>query len=112
MLEVLREDYVRTARAKGLAGSAWSGSMRCATRLIPVVTTIGLQVGTLLRRRDPDRDHLLLARRRQVAGRGDPVAATTRRCRAGSCCTATIIIGVNLIVDVLYGVINPRIRHS
>ena len=32
--------------------------------------------------------------------------------QGGILCTATIIIGVNLIVDVLYGVINPRIRHS
>jgi dipeptide transport system permease protein len=32
--------------------------------------------------------------------------------QGGILCTATIIIGVNLIVDVLYGVINPRIRHA
>jgi ABC-type dipeptide/oligopeptide/nickel transport system permease component len=49
MLEVLGEDYVRTARVEGAVAlpRRW-GSTRCATRLIPVITTIGLQVGMLL----------------------------------------------------------------
>ncbi len=56
MLEVLGEDYVRTARAKGLTPSRVVGLHALRNALIPVVTTIGLQVGTLAGRRDPDRD--------------------------------------------------------
>ncbi|RVC47877.1 ABC transporter permease subunit, partial [Mesorhizobium sp. M00.F.Ca.ET.038.03.1.1] len=48
MLEVLGEDYVRTARAKGLSGARVIGVHALRNALIPVVTTIGLQVGTLL----------------------------------------------------------------
>ena len=79
MLEVLREDYVRTARAKGAGRIRVVAVHALRNALIPVVTTIGLQVGTLLRRRDPHRDDLLVARRRQVAGRGDPPARLRRR---------------------------------
>src|SRR5207237_7725475 len=48
MLEVLREDYVRTARAKGASTLRVVGVHALRNALIPVVTTIGLQVGTLL----------------------------------------------------------------
>ncbi len=48
MLEVLREDYVRTARAKGASSFRIVGIHALRNALIPVVTTIGLQVGTLL----------------------------------------------------------------
>ena len=48
MLEVLREDYVRTARAKGLAPWQVVGVHALRNALVPVVTVIGLQVGTLL----------------------------------------------------------------
>ena len=48
MLEVLGEDYVRTARAKGLAPRRVIGLHAFRNALIPVVTTIGLQVGTLM----------------------------------------------------------------
>ena len=48
MLEVLGEDYVRTARAKGLAPRRVVGLHAFRNALIPVVTTIGLQVGTLM----------------------------------------------------------------
>ena len=47
MLEVLGEDYIRTARAKGLSPSAWSALHALRNALIPVVTVIGLQVGVL-----------------------------------------------------------------
>ena len=85
MLEVLGEDYVRTARAKGLPPWRVIGLHALRNALIPVVTVIGLQVGTLFGGRDPDRDHLRLARRRQVAGRFDRRAATIPRSRAGCC---------------------------
>ena len=112
MLEVLSEDYVRTARAKGLPPWRVIGLHALRNALIPVVTVIGLQVGIAVRRRDPDRDHLRLAGRRQVAGRFDRPARLSRRCRAACVLIASIVMLVNLLVDLLYGLINPRIRHA
>ena len=76
MLEVLREDYVRTARAKGLPRWRVVARPRAAQRADPGRSrSIGLQVGPAAVRRDPHRDDLLLARRRQLA---DPRRAVAR----------------------------------
>ena len=111
MLEVLREDYVRTARAKGLSRWRVVGIHALRTALIPVVTIIGLQVGTLLA------GTILTETIFSWPGIGKwLVEAIHRRdypvVQGGILLSATMIILVNLIVDVLYGVINPRIRHS
>jgi dipeptide transport system permease protein len=111
MLEVLREDYVRTARAKGLTRMRVVGVHALRNALIPVVTIVGLQVGTLLA------GAILTETIFSWPGIGKwLVEAIHRRdypvVQGGILMSATIIIGVNLIVDVLYGVINPRIRHS
>jgi dipeptide transport system permease protein len=71
MLEVLNEDYVRTARAKGLSPFRVIGLHALRNALIPVVTVIGLQVGTL-----PAWENGWWI---QSSG------ATTPRCRAGCC---------------------------
>ena len=72
MLEVLGEDYIRTARAKGLSNfRVVALHALLGNALIPVITVIGLQVGGLFTRRNPDPRHLSVARRRQVADRGD-----------------------------------------
>ncbi|HZQ62024.1 MAG TPA: ABC transporter permease subunit [Casimicrobiaceae bacterium] len=111
MLEVLREDYVRTARAKGLP--YWRVVLVHALRnaLIPVVTVIGLQVGLLLSGAIltetifswPGVGNWLI---HGVQSRDYPVV------QGGILLIATVVITVNLIVDLLYGVINPRIRHG
>ena len=111
MLEVLREDYVRTARAKGASSFRIVGIHALRNALIPVVTTIGLQVGTLLA------GAILTETIFSWPGIGKwLVEALHRRdypaVQGGILLSATVIIGVNLIVDVLYGVINPRIRHT
>lgn len=111
MLEVLREDYVRTARAKGLSKWRVIGVHALRNALIPVVTIIGLQVGTLLA------GAILTETIFSWPGIGKwLVEAIHRRdypvVQGGILLSATIIIIVNLLVDVLYGVINPRIRHS
>ena len=110
MLEVLREDYVRTARAKGASTFRVVGIHALRNALIPVVTTIGLQVGTLLA------GAILTETIFSWPGIGKwLVEAIHRRdypaVQGGILMSATVIISVNLIVDVLYGVINPRIRH-
>ena len=111
MLEVLREDYVRTARAKGLSRWRVIGIHAFRNALIPVITVIGLQVGTLLA------GAILTETIFSWPGIGKwLVEAIHRRdypvVQGGILMSATIIILVNLIVDVLYGVINPRIRHT
>jgi dipeptide transport system permease protein len=111
MLEVLREDYVRTARAKGAGRIRVVAVHALRNALIPVVTTVGLQIGTLFA------GAILTETIFAWPGVGKwLVEAIHRRdyaaVQGGILCTATIIIAVNLIVDVLYGVINPRIRHS
>jgi peptide/nickel transport system permease protein len=111
MLDVLNQDYVRTARAKGAGKVRVVAVHALRNALIPVVTTIGLQIGTLFA------GAILTETIFAWPGVGKwLVEAIHRRdyaaVQGGILCTATIIIAVNLIVDVLYGVINPRIRHA
>jgi len=111
MLEVLREDYVRTARAKGASTLRVVGVHALRNALIPVVTTIGLQVGTLLA------GAILTETIFSWPGIGKwLVEAIHRRdypaVQGGILMSASVIIVVNLVVDMLYGVINPRIRHQ
>jgi dipeptide transport system permease protein len=111
MLEVLREDYVRTARAKGAGRLRVVAVHALRNALIPVVTTVGLQVGTLFA------GAILTETIFAWPGVGKwLVEAIHRRdyaaVQGGILCTATIIIAVNLVVDLLYGVINPRIRRA
>ena len=109
MLEVLGEDYVRTARAKGLAPRRVIGLHAFRNALIPVVTTIGLQVGTLMA------GAILTETIFSWPGIGKwMIDAIAKRdyvvVQSGLLIIALIVMAVNLIVDVLYAVINPRIR--
>jgi dipeptide transport system permease protein len=111
MLEVLREDYVRTARAKGLSRMRVITVHALRNALIPVITVIGLQAGHLLA------GAILTETIFSWPGIGKwLVEAIHRRdypvVQGGILMSATIVIVVNLVVDLLYGVINPRIRHS
>ena len=74
MLEVLGEDYIRTARAKGLAPDRVVIIHALRNALIPVVTGARPSGRRSARRRDPDRDDLRLARRRALARRKHPAA--------------------------------------
>ncbi len=110
MLEVLGEDYVRTARAKGLSASRVIGLHALRNALIPVVTVIGLQVGVLMA------GAVLTETIFSWPGIGKwMVDSIFRRdypsVQGGLLLIAAIVMLVNLIVDLLYGLINPRIRH-
>lgn len=111
MLEVLRTDYIRTARAKGLA--EWKVIYKHALRnaLVPIVTIIGLQFGTLLGGAVltetvfawPGIGRLLID---AISFRDYPVIQGT---------VLFIAVGfvlVNLLVDVLYAYLDPRIRYN
>ncbi|MBP2298877.1 ABC transporter permease subunit [Azospirillum picis] len=111
MLEVLGEDYIRTARAKGLADNRVIGLHALRNALIPVVTVIGLQVGTLLG------GAILTETIFSWPGVGKWLIESINRrdypaLQGGVLLIATSVILVNLLVDVLYGVLNPRIRHA
>ncbi len=109
MLEVLGEDYVRTARAKGLRETRVTGLHAFRNALIPVVTTIGLQVGTLLA------GAVLTETIFSWPGVGKwMIDAIGHRdysvVQGGLLVIAVLVMVVNLVVDVLYALINPRIR--
>lgn len=109
MLEVLGEDYVRTARSKGLSNARVTGIHAFRNALIPVVTTIGLQVGTLLA------GAILTETIFSWPGIGKwMIDAIGHRdytvVQGGLLLIALIVMVVNLVVDVLYALINPRIR--
>jgi dipeptide transport system permease protein len=110
MLEVLGEDYVRTARAKGLRPSGLSACMRCATP-DPGDHHHRPAGRGAAGRRDPDRDDLLLAGHRQVDGRQHLSRRDYPVVQGGLLLIAAIVMVVNLTVDVLYGLVNPRIHN-
>ncbi len=110
MLEVLGEDYIRTARAKGLPPLRVIGLHALRNALIPVITVIGLQVGVLFTGAIltetifswPGVGKWLI----EAIGRRDyPVL------QGGILLIGMVVMAVNLAVDLAYGMINPRIRH-
>ncbi len=110
MLEVLNEDYIRTARAKGLSSFRVIGVHGLRNALIPVVTVIGLQVGSLLGG--------AILTESIFAWPGVAswlIEAINRRdypvLQGGVLLVASLVMLVNLAVDVLYGMLNPRIRR-
>ncbi len=110
LLEVLREDYMRTARAKGLSPLRVVVVHGLRNALIPVITVVGLQTGALLGGAVltetifswPGIGKWLID---SIARRDYPVV------QAGILISALIFIVANLLVDVLYGVADPRIRE-
>jgi len=111
MLEVLRTDYVRTAKAKGLG--AWAVVVKHGLRnaLIPIVTVIGLQTGLLLGGAVltesifswPGVGRLAFE---AISNRDYPLI------NGAVLLFATTFVVVNLIVDLLYAALDPRIRYA
>jgi ABC-type dipeptide/oligopeptide/nickel transport system permease component len=109
MLEVLGQEYVRTARAKGLREIVVVGRHALRNALLPMVTVVGLQVGLLLGGSVitetvfayPGIGQLVVS---AIAARDTPVVQGCVLLTAGG------FILVNLIVDILYGGIDPRVR--
>jgi peptide/nickel transport system permease protein len=111
MLDVMRQDYVRTARAKGLPEGKVIYLHALRNCLIPVVTVLGLELGALLGGAAvteqvftlPGVGRLVLE---GIYGRDYPVIQGT------VLLIASAFIVVNFVVDLLYAVLNPRIRYS
>ena len=99
MLEVLRTDYIKFARARGLSNRAIHFGHALKNTLVPVVTIIGLQLGTVYQW--PGMGLLFI---QAVTFADIPVMA------AYLCLIALIYVIINLIVDLLYFLIDPRLR--
>jgi dipeptide transport system permease protein len=111
MLEVLGEDYIRTARAKGLSGLRVVSVHALRNALIPVVTVIGLQIGVLFT------GALLTETIFSWPGVGKwLIEAIARRdypvLQGGVLLVGGIVMVISLLVDITYGIINPRISHQ
>ena len=111
MLEVLRQDYIRTARAKGLSESRVVLRHGLRNGLIPVVTLFGLSLPFLLSGTVfveyvfswPGMGKLLVD---SILQRDYPVVL------AGTFLFGGMVVAGNLVADLLYGVVDPRIRHG
>ena len=111
MLESLQEDYVRTAHAKGLRERVVLFRHALRNALLPVVTIIGLQTGTLLA------GAILTETIFSWPGIGkwvyDAILARDYPIvQGGTLVIAIIFVVVNLLVDVSYGFLDPRIRYE
>ncbi|MFN2291159.1 MAG: ABC transporter permease [Anaerolineae bacterium] len=111
MLEVLQEDYVRTAHAKGLRERAVLFRHALKNAFLPVITIIGLQTGTLLA------GAILTETIFSWPGIGkwvyDAILARDYPIvQGGTLLIAIIFVGVNLLVDVSYAFLDPRIHYD
>ncbi|MCW5640256.1 MAG: ABC transporter permease subunit, partial [Rubrivivax sp.] len=111
MLEVLGEDYIRTARAKGLSSLRVVALHALRNALVPVVTVIGLRVGVLFT------GAILTETIFAWPGVGKwMIEAISRRdypvLQGGLLLLGGMVMAVNLAVDLAYGVINPRVLHA
>ena len=111
MLEVLRQDYIRTARAKGAPSGSVMFRHALRNSLIPVITVIGFQVGTLIGGATvvevifglPGIGYTLV---QGIFSRDYTVI------EVAALFLASVFVVVNLFVDLLYGVLDPRIEQA
>lgn len=109
VLDVLNEDYVRTARSKGLTAPVIRGRHVLRNAMLPVVTTIGLQTGGLLA------GAILTEKVFVFQGLGEALALSFEKrdypvLQMLVLCAASVYVIVNLVVDLSYAVIDPRVR--
>lgn len=111
MLDVLGEDYVRTARAKGLQEQSVLVRHALRNAMIPLITVMGLQLGSLLGGTIiveqvfawPGVGRLAV---NSISSRDYPII------QAVVFIVSVVFVLINLAVDLLYGVLDPRIRHK
>jgi len=109
MLEVLRADYIRTARAKGLSEALVVAKHTLKNAAVPIVTITGLQFGSLLGGAVvtetvfswPGIGRLAI---QSIYNRDYPVVQCT------VFLSAVLFIAINFAIDLLYGVLDPRVR--
>jgi peptide/nickel transport system permease protein len=111
MLEVLKQDYIRTARAKGLPFHAVVGRHALRNVLIPLVTVIGITVSLMIS------GTVVIETVYSLPGIGRLiVSAILQRdypvIQGGLLLTAILLVVINLVVDLLYAWLDPRIRYG
>jgi peptide/nickel transport system permease protein len=111
MLEVIRQDYVRTARSKGLTEKKVIFIHALKNGLIPVITILGMRLGTMLG------GSMFVESVFSIPGMGSLFvkAITSRDIPVVQACvlvTALVACVINLITDILYAVVDPRIRFE
>ena len=109
MLEVLRQDYVRTARAKGLPGWQVVGKHALANAMIPITTVVGIAISLLLS------GSVVIETIFSIPGIGQLLTqAVLNRdyplVQGGLLLLTTLLVVVNIGVDVLYAALDPRVR--
>ena len=111
VLDVLNEDYVRTARAKGLA--EWSVLMKHALRaaLVPIVSLVGIFAISLIG------SSVLVEEVFARPGLGKLMVGATKQkdytlLQSIMVIYALIIVGINLLTDIIYTVVDPRVRYN
>jgi peptide/nickel transport system permease protein len=111
MLEVLRQDYIRTARSKGLAEQVVVGLHALKNAMIPILTVIGTAFGVLLG------GAVIVETVFAYPGIGRLVVAAVQRrdypvIQGALLLISSIYVLVNLLVDILYTLIDPRIKYN
>ena len=111
IIDVLQQDYIRTARAKGLPARRITFKHALKNAAIPVVTTIGFQVNGLLG------GALIVEQVFGLNGFGSLAIESVRTqnipmVQGVVIMGALVIVVVNLVVDLMYGLLNPKVRTS
>ncbi len=111
MLEVLRQDYIRTARAKGLPEHVVVGKHALKNVMIPVITVIGIIFSLLLS------GSVVIETIFSIPGVGSLLGSAILRrdypvIQGGLLLVATMLLLLNLLVDVLYAYFDPRVRYD
>ena len=111
LLEVMSDDYIRTARAKGLRESRVVTRHALRNAMVPVVTVVGIQAGTLVG------GTIIVETIFAWPGIGklvsDAIFARDYPVVQGAVLvTSAVVVGLNVAVDILYGYIDPRIKYG
>lgn len=111
VLEVMRQDYVRTARAKGLVERAIFFRHTMRNALVPVVTLLGLQLGFLIA------GSLIMEIIFSIPGMGRLTLTAIQerdypQIMANTMVFAAAVVMANLITDLLYGLLDPRVSYA
>lgn len=111
MLDVLGQDYVRTARAKGMRSHTVIFKHALRNAMLPILTTIGVTTGVLLS------GTVVIETVFALPGVGRLVIGSIQRrdfpvIQGGLLVTATVFVFVNIVVDVLYGWFDPRVKDE
>jgi peptide/nickel transport system permease protein len=111
MLDVLDQDFIRTARAKGMRARSVIFKHALRNALVPIVTVMGLTAGVLLS------GAVVIESVFSLPGVGRLIVGSIQRrdfpiIQGGLLVTACVFVFVNLVVDILYGWLDPRVRHD